>query len=99
MAGACLDARRHPRARGFRAAAGSPGGHGRRLSQTRLDWPNNRYLLISLGGQYDEHPNNTVMKGLGGWQCRYDLQTGKFDVPGIFAKDNADALAWEVKRE
>ena len=64
-----------------------------------VDWPNNRYLLISLGGEYDKHPKNTVMKGLGGWQCRYDLQTGKFDVPGIFAKDNADALTWEVKRE
>ncbi|SFJ00316.1 hypothetical protein [Bradyrhizobium sp. Gha] len=57
-----------------------------------VDWPNNRYLVISLGGEYDKHPKNTVMKGLGGWQCRYDLQTGKFDVPEIFAKDNAKAL-------
>ena len=63
-----------------------------------VDWPDNRYLVIGLAGQYDKHPKNTVMKGLGGWQCRYDLKTGKFDVPEIFAKENADALNWEVKR-
>ncbi|SFO59397.1 hypothetical protein SAMN05216330_103791 [Bradyrhizobium sp. Ghvi] len=64
-----------------------------------MNWPNNRYLVIGLGGEYDKHPRNTVMKGLGGWRCRYDLQTGKFDVPAIFAKENAAALKWEVKRE
>jgi hypothetical protein len=64
-----------------------------------MNWPNNRYLVIGLGGEYDKHPKNTVMKGLGGWRCRYDLQTGKFDVPDIFAKKNAEALKWEVKRE
>ncbi|MBW7966502.1 hypothetical protein [Bradyrhizobium sp. BR 10261] len=64
-----------------------------------VDWPNNRYLVISLAGQYDKHPKNTIMKGLGGWQCRYDLKTGTFDVPDIFAKENAEALKWEVKRE
>lgn len=64
-----------------------------------MNWPNNRYLVIGLGGEYDKHPKNTVMKGLGGWRCRYDLQTGKFDVPDIFAKKNAEALKWEVKRD
>ncbi|WP_439407681.1 hypothetical protein ACNJX9_02325 [Bradyrhizobium sp. DASA03076] len=64
-----------------------------------VDWPNDRYLVISLAGQYDKHPKNTIMKGLGGWQCRYDLKTGTFDVPEIFAKENAEALKWEVKRE
>jgi hypothetical protein len=29
---------------------------------------------------------------INGWRCRYDLQTGKFDVPKEFAKDNAKAL-------
>jgi hypothetical protein len=38
------------------------------------------------------------MKGLGGWRCRYDLETGKFDVPAMFAKANADALKWEIRR-
>jgi len=64
-----------------------------------VNWPDNRYIVISLGGEYDKHPKNTVMKGLGGWRCRYDLQAGKFDVPATFAKDNAEALKWEVKRE
>lgn len=39
------------------------------------------------------------MKGLGGWQCRYDRETGKFDVPPMFAKEKTEALEWEVKRE
>jgi len=30
-----------------------------------------------------------------GWRCRYDLWEGKFDVPAIFARDNAKALAPE----
>ena len=64
-----------------------------------MDWPNNRYLVIGLGGEFDKHPKNTVMKGLGGWQCRYDLKTGKFDVPAVWAKKNAEALKWEVKRQ
>jgi hypothetical protein len=64
-----------------------------------MDWPNNRYLVILLGGEFDKHPKNTVMKGLGGWQCRYDLETGKFDVPAVWARKNAEALKWEVKRE
>ncbi|MDH6260106.1 hypothetical protein [Bradyrhizobium sp. BR13661] len=64
-----------------------------------MGWPNNRYLVILLGGEFDKHPKNTVMKGLGGWQVRYDLKTGKFDVPAEWAKRNAEALKWEVKRE
>jgi hypothetical protein len=27
-----------------------------------------------------------------GWRCRYDLQTGKFDVPALFSGDNAKAV-------
>ncbi|WP_213030664.1 hypothetical protein, partial [Acinetobacter baumannii] len=60
-----------------------------------MGWPNNRYLVILLGGEFDKHPKNTVMKGLGGWQVRYDLKTGKFDVPAEWAKRNAEALKWE----
>ena len=63
-----------------------------------MDLPNNRYLVISLGGEYDKHPKNVAVKGLGGWQCRYDLKTGKFDVPATFAKENAEALKWEIRR-
>jgi hypothetical protein len=27
-----------------------------------------------------------------GWWCRFDLETGKFDVPAIFAEENAKAV-------
>ena len=27
-----------------------------------------------------------------GWNCRYDLQTGKFDVPALFSSDNAKVV-------
>ncbi|HEX9213763.1 MAG TPA: hypothetical protein VF901_24885 [Bradyrhizobium sp.] len=64
-----------------------------------VTWPDNRYLVISLGGEYDKHPKNVAVKGLGGWQCRYDLATGKFDVPAMFAKENAEALKWEIRRQ
>ena len=64
-----------------------------------VKWPDNRYLVISLAGEYDKHPKNVAVKGLGGWQCRYDLATGKFDVPAIFARENAEALKWEIRRQ
>jgi hypothetical protein len=63
-----------------------------------VSWPDNRYLVISLGGEYDKHPKNVAVKGLGGWHCRYDLKTGTFDVPAVFAKENAEALKWEIRR-
>lgn len=63
-----------------------------------VDWPNNRYLLISLSGEMDKHPKNVAVKGLADWKCRYDLKTGKFDVPAMFAKGNAEALNWQIKR-
>lgn len=57
-----------------------------------VTWPNNRYLAISLSGEMDtRHPKNGV-KRLTGWRCRYDLETGKFDVPAVFAANNARAL-------
>ncbi|MBR0961896.1 hypothetical protein [Bradyrhizobium japonicum] len=61
-------------------------------------WPNNRYLVISLSGEMDKHPKNVAVKGLADWRCRYDLKTGTFDVPAMFAKRNAEALRWEIKR-
>jgi hypothetical protein len=32
------------------------------------------------------------LQAVDGWRCRYDLESGKFDVPPSFAKDNAEAL-------
>lgn len=39
-----------------------------------------------------------AVKGLSDWKCRYDLKTGKFDVPAMFAKENTKALNWEIRR-
>jgi hypothetical protein len=61
-----------------------------------VDWPENRYLVISLSGDADikgrKHEQTAVVHG---WRCRYDLQTGKFDAPPLFSKDNAEALVPE----
>jgi hypothetical protein len=60
------------------------------------DWPANRYLVISLRGDADikgrKHMQTSVVHG---WRCRYDLQTGKFDVPRVFSGDNAKAVVPE----
>jgi len=54
------------------------------------NWPDSRYLLIGLSGDADvrDHQTGTI----NGWQCRYDLEQGKFDVPQAFLKQNAKAL-------
>jgi len=58
-----------------------------------VDWPENRYLLISLSGDADvkgRRPTQTSV--VTDWSCRYDLQTGKFDVPALFSGHNAKAV-------
>jgi hypothetical protein len=56
-------------------------------------WPDNRYLVISLSGVIEaKHPKGGV-KELSDWRCRYDLKSGTFDVPAVFAKGNAQAVS------
>ena len=58
-----------------------------------VDWPENRYLLIGLSGDADIKTRKPMQTGVvNGWRCRYDLQTGKFDVPPLFSNDNAKAV-------
>jgi len=58
-----------------------------------VDWPANRYLLIGLSGDADVRGRKPMQTGVvNGWRCRYDLETGKFDVPARFAADNAKAV-------
>ena len=60
------------------------------------DWPANRYLLIALSGDADVRGRKPLQTGVvNGWRCRYDLQTGKFDVPAVFSGDNAKAIVPE----
>ena len=61
-----------------------------------VDWPANRYLLITLSGDADVKGRKPLQTGVvNGWRCRYDLQTGKFDVPALFSGDNAKAVVPE----
>ena len=58
-----------------------------------VDWPANRYLLITLWGDADIKGRKPMQTSVvHGWRCRYDLQTGKFDVPPLFSADNAKAV-------
>jgi hypothetical protein len=58
-----------------------------------VDWPDNRYLVIGLSGDADVKGRKPMQTSVvNGWRCRYDLETGKFDVPAVFAKDNAKAV-------
>ena len=61
-----------------------------------VDWPANRYLLIGLSGDADVKGRKPMQTGVvNGWHCRYDLQTGKFDVPALFSRQNAKAVVPE----
>ena len=61
-----------------------------------VDWPANRYLLISLSGDADIKSRKPMQTSVvRSWSCRYDLQTGKFDVPALFSDHNAKAVVPE----
>ena len=61
-----------------------------------IDWPADRYLVITLSADADVRGRKPMQTGVvNGWRCRYDLQTGKFDVPAMFSRDNAKALVPE----
>ena len=50
-----------------------------------VDWPANRYILITLSGDADIKSRKPMQTSVvHGWRCRYDLQTGKFDAAGNF---------------
>jgi hypothetical protein len=61
-----------------------------------VDWPANRYLLVTLSGDADVKGRKPMQTGVvNGWRCRYDLQTGKFDAPALFSEGNANAVVPE----
>jgi hypothetical protein len=55
-------------------------------------WPDSRYIVIGLSGDLDPTAHHGQIIEMDGWRCRYDLQTGKFDVPADFAANNKKAL-------
>jgi len=61
-----------------------------------VDWPANRYILITLSADADVKGRKPMQTSVvHGWRCRYDLQTGKFDVPALFSDHNAKAVVPE----
>ena len=61
-----------------------------------IDWPANRYVLITLSGDADIKSRKPMQTSVvHGWRCRYDLQTGKFDAPALFSDNNAKAVVPE----
>jgi hypothetical protein len=61
-----------------------------------VDWPANRYLLITLSGDADIKGRKRMQTGVvNGWRCRYDLETGKFDTLAVFSDHNAKAVVPE----
>ena len=63
-----------------------------------VDWPDSRYIVIGLSGELEPTNRHGQLLVIRDWWCRYDLTTGKFDVPDVFAKDNAEALAKKGQR-
>jgi hypothetical protein len=57
-----------------------------------LGWPENRYIVIGLWGEVEPNEHHHQLLAVRGWHVRYDLETGKFDVPDEFRDDNAKAL-------
>jgi hypothetical protein len=62
-----------------------------------VKWSDNRYLVITLWGEVDSNEQHGQLRSVRGWRCRYDLATGRFDVPASFARYNAKAIAPERK--
>jgi hypothetical protein len=76
----------------FHIDAGILKGMEDNYSKLGVNWPGNRYLVIWLWGEVEPNGKHHQLTTVRDWRCRYDLQEGKFDVPEIFAKDNAKAL-------
>lgn len=75
----------------FHIFAGLVEGTENNYKDLGVKWPPNRYLVIGLGGDADSRRRGQLLV-IRGWYCRYDLTTGKFDVPAEFAKNNREAL-------
>jgi len=56
------------------------------------DWPDSRYLVISLVGEVEPTHKHHQLTTVDDWRCRYDLEKGTFDVPQVLRKHNAEAL-------
>jgi hypothetical protein len=60
---------------------------------TGVNWPESRYIVVTLSGDVSPNRRHGQVRSVGGWRCRYDLQNGTFDVPPEFKEHNAKAIA------
>jgi hypothetical protein len=60
-----------------------------------VDWPENQSCDRPLGGCRLKGRKPMQTGVVNGWRCRYDLQTGRFDVPTLFSAGNAKAVVPE----
>jgi hypothetical protein len=79
----------------FHISAGLVKGLDENYRSLDAAWPANRYLVISLWGEVEPTARHRQLLVVRGWHCRYDLVTGRFDVPASFAANNAKAIAPE----
>ena len=76
----------------FHMVAGLAKGTEENYRWLRVRWPDNRYIVIMLSGEVSPNGRHGQIRSVDGWRCRYELLTGKFDVPASFAKNNAKAI-------
>ena len=62
-----------------------------------VEWPDSRYLVLTLSGDVEPNDQHGQILSVRGWRCRHDLQKGAFDVPPEFAEHNAKAIAREAQ--
>jgi hypothetical protein len=62
------------------------------MNPLSVNWSENRYLVIGLWGEVEPDAHHHQLNSVRNWRVRYDLETGKFDVPSAFRDDNAKAI-------
>jgi hypothetical protein len=53
-------------------------------------WPDSRYLVISLS--FDSQGEDKPGPWIEDWHCVYDMKTGTFSIPPVFAENNVKAV-------
>src|SRR5262249_4603363 len=76
--------KRHPDSRkimwpDFHIAAGLVKGVEENYHWMGEEWPDSRYLVVTLSGDVSPNGRHGQIRSLRGWRCRYDLQNGTFD--------------------
>jgi hypothetical protein len=77
----------------FHVTAGLVKGADENYDWMGVHWPDSRYLVLTLSGEIEARSPGEHKRYLQGWHCRYDLQSGSFDVPDSFRENNLKAVS------